>query len=77
MKQRHLERSGGVAGALGLVLSGMARELLGGQGPVKWCKRCGRKHGSKARCPLVTIAVQLENGRMVQRRVHESRVPRP
>ena len=57
-----------VSSALARILSGMATELARGHGPVKWCKRCGRKHGTRAGCGLVTVAVKAKSGRMVERR---------
>ncbi len=59
-----------VSDGLAQVLSGMARDLLRGSGPVKWCKRCGRKHGSRVACQLQSVAVKLPSGRMVKRQVH-------
>lgn len=55
------------------LLGGLTRELARGSGPVKWCKRCGRKHPTRARCDLVAVAVKGRSGRMVERKIHRSR----
>lgn len=57
------------------LLSGMVRELERGSGPVKWCRRCGRKHPRRARCGLRTVEVEAKSGRMVTRQRHVSRDP--
>ena len=56
-----------VSRMLGELLSGMAREIGRGAGPVKWCRTCGRKHGTRAGCGLTKIAVEAKSGRMVER----------
>ena len=38
-------------------------------GAVKWCRRCGRKHGSRQDCGLTDAAVPASTGRMVERLV--------
>ena len=57
-----------VGTVLGEILSGMARELARGSGPLKWCKVCGRKHGSRARCHLIEVEATAKSGRMVKRK---------
>lgn len=62
-----------VSGQLAGILSGMVRDIARGPGPVKWCKRCGRKHGRRAPCELVDVLVPAKSNRMVKRKVHRSR----
>lgn len=59
-----------VSTVLGEILSGMAHELSRGRGPVKWCKRCSRKHPTRAGCGLTKVHVPASSGRMVERMVN-------
>lgn len=45
-----------------------------GPGPIKWCKRCSRKHGSHEACSMVSVAVEAKSGRFVRRYVHQGGV---
>jgi hypothetical protein len=49
------------------LLSGAAREIARGRGPVKWCRTCGRKHGSRAGCGLVQTQMLRPDGKVVAR----------
>lgn len=62
-----------LSSVLGDISSGLAREIARGQGPVKWCRSCGRKHARRAGCGLTTIAVKAKSGHVVERR---ARAPR-
>jgi len=42
-------------------------------GPVKWCRRCSRRHASRAACDLVRVERRAKSGRTVMRLVHRSR----
>lgn len=33
------------------------------QGPVKWCKRCSRRHPARSGCELSLIATTTDDGR--------------
>lgn len=39
-------------------------------GPVRWCRRCARRHPSHADCGLIKVTVPAKNGRMVERLIH-------
>lgn len=62
-----------VSDLLEQILGGLAADLRRGQGPVKWCRRCGRKHPTRQWCGLVQVTVPAKSGRMVERQVHASR----
>lgn len=40
------------------------------RGPVKWCRRCSRKHGSRGGCDLVMVERRAKSGRIVERLAH-------
>ncbi len=44
----------------------IAKTILKMQGPVKWCKRCSRKHPVHVGCNLV----EVENDNIVKKLVH-------
>lgn len=51
----------------------LTASILGDRGPVKWCRRCSRRHRTREGCGLVAIAVPAKSGRMVQRWAHPNR----
>lgn len=51
----------------------VAQAVARAQGPLKWCKTCGRKHRRRAACDMVKVAIEASTGRMVERWVHRSR----
>lgn len=59
-----------VAELLSSLFEQEAARIRKGPGPVKWCKRCSRHHGSHRGCGLVLVAVQAKSGRMVKRWAH-------
>ena len=59
----------GIADSLAALFAREASRLSN-PGPVKWCRRCSRHHGSHRGCGLVLVAVQAKSGRMVKRWAH-------
>lgn len=42
-------------------------EVSRGSGPVKWCKRCSRRHPPRSSCGLSQALVPAKSERMVRR----------
>lgn len=55
------------------MLRGIAKEVTGGAGPEKDCKRCARRHPSRRDCGLVPVERTAKSGRTV-RWTHPSNV---
>ena len=51
------------------ITTDFANEISRGQGAVKWCKRCSRRHPARAACGLSQVTVPSSHGRMVKRLV--------